>query len=224
MQSNTPCKILIFTKTAGFRHESIPAGIEALEKFTAASGSVTCDASEDASIINSSNLANYQVLVFLHTSGNFLEGAQLDALKAYVRNGGGFVGIHCAAAGMPQDPWYGSLVGAHFADHPVPQDGVVKIEGAEHVLTKALPAEWKWHDEWYNFRVNPRENVHVLMSIDEGCYEGGSMGNDHPLAWCQEFEGGRSFYTSLGHFSEAWDDNRFLQHVTRGIYWAAGQL
>ncbi|KAH6647013.1 glycosyl hydrolase [Truncatella angustata] len=221
MPSSSSLSILVFTKTAGYRHESISAGIEALKKFAAASDLITCDTTEDASVINLSSLSQYRVLVFLHTSGDFLDKAQLDALKGFIRNGGGFVGIHGAAAGMPQDEWYGRLVGAAFTEHPKPQDGVVKIEDTAHALTKGLSNQWKWHDEWYNFRSNPRDNVHVLMSIDESSYEGGTMGNDHPLAWCQEFEGARSFYTSLGHFDEAWRDERFHEHIKRGIYWAA---
>ncbi|KAF3002216.1 hypothetical protein E8E14_001884 [Neopestalotiopsis sp. 37M] len=183
-----PFRMLIFSKTAGYRHESIPAGINALKKFAATSGHIDCDASEDASIINPANLARYRVLVFLHTSGNFLEAAQLEALKGYVRGGGGFVGIHGTSTGG--DDWFKRLVGAGFTNHPEPQDGVVKIEDPVESLTKDFPTEWKWHDEWYNFQINPRSNVKVLLSIDEKCYKGGTMGNDHPLAWYQEFEGG----------------------------------
>ncbi|KAK6198370.1 hypothetical protein LQW54_010332 [Pestalotiopsis sp. IQ-011] len=216
-----PFDMLVFSKTAGYRHESIPAGIKALKKFAASTGHITCHATEDASAINPENLARYHVLVFLHTSGAFLDEKQLAALKDYIHLGGGFVGIHGASAGMPGDEWYEKLIGAAFTYHPKPQDGVIKVESTEDGLTKGLPAEWKWHDEWYNFRRNPRHNVEVLLSIDEKCYEGGSMGNDHPLAWYQEFEGGRSFYTALGHFSDAWDDVTFHLHVIKGIYWAA---
>lgn len=224
MQSSRPTKILVFSRTAGYRHSSITAGIKALKEFAGASRSFGCDTSEDAKIMNPSSLSQYTVVVFLHNSGDFLDDTQLSALKAYMKNGGGFVGIHCASAGMLQNQWYGQLVGAAFTDHPEPQAGTVKIEDTEHVLTRGLPNEWQWHDEWYNFRTNPRDNVQVLMSIDESCYEGGKMGEDHPLAWCQEFQGGRSFYTSLGHFDEAWEDRKFHEHVTRGIYWAAGLL
>ncbi|ETS78534.1 hypothetical protein PFICI_10596 [Pestalotiopsis fici W106-1] len=217
-----PFRMLVFSKTAGYRHESIPAGINALKNFAATSGHIDCDASEEASIINPENLARYRVLVFLHTSGDFLNEAQLSALKGFVRGGGGFVGIHGTSNGMPSDTWFKELVGAGFTNHPEPQDGVIKIEDTADFLTKDFPAEWKWHDEWYNFRTNPRSNVKVLLSIDEKCYQGGTMGTDHPLAWYHEFEGGRSFYTALGHFSEAWANERFFSHVTRGIYWTAG--
>lgn len=216
--------ILVFSKTAGYRHESIPAGVAALKQLVATSGCILCDVSEDASLISLPNLHQYRVVVFLHTSGDFLNHTQLDALKEYVRSGGGFVGIHCAAAGLVDDLWYPKLIGAAFSDHPEPQDGIVRLEDTNHVLTKGLPAEWKCHDEWYNFRTNPRVSVHVLLSIDESGYQGGTMGEGHPLAWCQEFEGARSFYTSLGHFQEAWEDKIFVEHVMRGIYWAAGRL
>ncbi|KAI0125243.1 glycosyl hydrolase [Xylariales sp. AK1849] len=224
MQSSTTPRILLFSKTAAYRHESIPAGVKALTQRIDAPSPFTTDSSEDASLINAANLSQYDAVVFLHTSGNFLDQAQLAALKDYLQAGGGFVGIHCAAAGMPTDLWYGSLVGAAFTDHPLPQKGVVTVEDADHVITKGLPARWEWFDEWYNFKTNPRDKVHVLMSIDEGCYEGGTMGGDHPLAWCHETGKSRSFYTSLGHFSEAWENNDFLGHVNRGILWAARKI
>lgn len=224
MQSSSHIKILVFSKTAGYRHESIPAGIAALANLCGGSIPIVCDASEDASVINSKNLLQYTTVLFLHTSGDFLDEQQLNALKRYIQGGGGFVGIHCAAAGMLKDSWYGGLIGSAFTNHPVPQEAVVAIEDAQHVLTRGFPTSWKWHDEWYNFRSNPRANVHVLMSIDEGTYQGGTMDNDHPLAWCQEFDGGRSFYTSLGHFDEAWEDELFVEHVRRGILWTSRKL
>ncbi|KAI1844975.1 hypothetical protein JX266_008768 [Neoarthrinium moseri] len=224
MESSTSFRILVFSKTAAYRHESIPAGIEALTRYASTSGSFSVDASEDASLINTSDLKKYTVVVLLQTSGDFLDDSQVAALKDWTQNGGGLVGIHCASSGMKSNTWYGGAVGAVFTEHPDPQDGIVKIEDTDHVITKGLPTKWEWFDEWYNFRSNPRGKVHVLMSIDEACYKGGAMGDDHPLAWCQENGGFRSFYTSLGHFSKAWDDDHFLGHVVRGIQWAARRL
>lgn len=214
-------KVLIFSKTAAYRHASIPAGIRAIQKLGTSTAKFSTDASEDASLITATNLAQYAVVIFLQTSGDFLNDEQLASLKAYVRSEKGFVGIHCASSGLKQVPWYGELVGAHFTDHPRPQHGTLKVENRDHFIVSGLPEKWKWFDEWYNFRSNPREKVSVLLSIDEGEYEGGTLGDDHPIAWCRQFEGGRSFYTSLGHFDEAYEDQTFLSHILNGILWAA---
>ncbi|KAI5865206.1 glycosyl hydrolase [Durotheca rogersii] len=223
MASSEKFAVLIFSKTAGYRHESIAAGIEAIQRLGTSSGAFTVDASEDAFLINAENLSRYAVVIFLQTSGNFLDGEQLAGLQAYVRSGGGFVGIHCAAAAMEREPWYGELIGAVFTDHPEPQAGVVDVESRDHTIVSGLPENWEWYDEWYNFSKNPRAKVTVLLSIDETTYQGGKLGDDHPLAWCREFDGGRSFYTSLGHFRDAYKDRRFMSHILNGILWAGSR-
>ncbi|KAI2620939.1 glycosyl hydrolase [Hypomontagnella submonticulosa] len=216
--------VLVFSKTAGYRHDSIPAGIESIRRLGISSGAFTVNASEDASVISFENLSRYAVVIFLQTSGNFINDEQLTGLQSYVRGGGGFVGIHCAADGLKRDPWYGELVGAVFTDHPKPQPGVLTIEDRGHPIVSKLPEKWEWFDEWYNFHTNPRAKVNVLLSINEDAYQGGKMGKDHPLAWCREFDGGRSFYTSLGHFDEAYEDEIFTSHLLNGILWAARKL
>ncbi|CAJ2510495.1 Uu.00g133040.m01.CDS01 [Anthostomella pinea] len=224
METRSRFRVLVLSKTAGYRHESIPAGIEGIKK-VGASGKFTVDASEDSTLISVDHLRRYAVVVFLQTSGDFLNQEQLGALKTYMKNGGGFVGIHCAASAMFTEPWYGELIGAIFTDHPEPQKVVVRVEKGNHCIVAGHPEEFAWLDEWYNFRANPsRDKVTVLLSIDEKGYEGGKMGDDHPLAWCQEIDGGRSFYTALGHFSEAYEDDKFMNHVLNGILWAAGMV
>ncbi|KAI1390500.1 glycosyl hydrolase [Hypoxylon trugodes] len=213
--------VFIFSKTAGYRHESIPAGIEGIQRLGDSSGAFTVDSSEDASLINAKNLSRYAVVIFLQTSGDFLTRDQLVGLQSYVRSGGGFVGIHCAACGMTREPWYNELIGAVFTDHPEPQRGVLAAENEDHFITSSLPAKWEWFDEWYNFDRNPRAVVTVLLSIDEKTYTGGKHSEDHPIAWCREFDGGRSFYTSLGHFDGAYSDQKFMSHILNGILWAA---
>lgn len=224
MNDEETFRIFVFSKTAGYRHDSIPAGVESLRQLADTTKLFTVEASEDASLINSEALSQFKVVVFLSTSGEFLTTEQLNALKAFTTKGGGFVGIHCASEGMRSDPWYGQLVGSYFTDHPKPQHGVVKVENKDHVIVSGFPPKFNWHDEWYNFEWNPRNNVTVLLSIDESGYEGGTMGNDHPLAWCREFEGGRSFYTSLGHFDEAFQDEAFMKHLLNGILWTAWRV
>ncbi|RWA04845.1 hypothetical protein EKO27_g10265 [Xylaria grammica] len=213
--------VFVFSKTAGYRHASIPAGVEGLKQLGASTGAFVVEASEDSSLISTNFLSRFKVVVFLSPSGEFLSKEELHALKKYVNSGGGFVGIHCAAAGMHSEPWYGELIGAYFTHHPEPQHSVVRVENKDHVIVSRFPDEFSWFDEWYNFTRNPRDEVTVLLSTDESRYEGGTMGSDHPLAWCREFDGGRSFYTALGHFDEAYQDKAFMTHVLNGILWAA---
>lgn len=207
--------------------------------------------SEDATLFTPYNLAEYRVLVLLNVSGEFLNTLQLEALKTFVHSGGGVVGIHCASTGMPsQDPdsvdkdgWYSKMLGAFFTEHPEPQEGLIRVEDTVHpIVVRGLHGdgcglqkmtesgegngkafERKWFDEWYNFKDHPRtaHQVHVLLTVDEGSYHGGALGADHPLIWCQEFEGGRSFYTALGHFDEAYEEEMFMGQVLGGILWTA---
>ncbi|KAL7624938.1 hypothetical protein AAE478_004152 [Parahypoxylon ruwenzoriense] len=224
MAANNKPIVFVFSKTAGYRHESIAAGIDGIRRLGASSGAFTVDSSEDASLVNAKNLSQYAVIILLQTSGDFLNAEQLAGLQTYVRGGGGCVGIHCAAAGMIEEPWYGELIGAVFMDHPEPQAGVLNVENRHHAIVSGLTEKWAWFDEWYNFSKNPRAKVTVLLSINEDTYKGGKLGEDHPLAWCREFDGGRSFYTSLGHFNEAYRDEKFMGHLLNGILWAARRI
>ncbi|KAI0117931.1 carboxylesterase-like protein [Nemania sp. FL0031] len=221
MNSQEKFRVFVFSKTAGYRHDSIPAGIEGLKQLGLSTDSFTVEASEDSALIDADFLSQFKTIVFLSTSGEFLTKEQLHELKTYISKGGGFVGIHCASAGMRSEPWYGELVGAYFTNHPEPQHSVVMVESKEHSIHSGLPEEFPWFDEWYNFTCNPRDKVTVLLSTDESRYDGGTMGSDHPLAWCREFDGGRSFYTSLGHFDKAYQNEAFMTHVLNGILWTA---
>jgi type 1 glutamine amidotransferase len=230
---NKPFRVLVFSKTASYRHASIPAGIAGIQALAEGTGWFTVEATEDAELaISTESLANYATVVFLQTSGDFLTPGQLDALRKYVENGGGFVGIHCAAAGMLNDKWYGQLVGAHFVNHPEPQNGRVKMVDSEHFIAKQdnIPSEWKaentdtewtWFDEWYNFTHDPSGSVHLLLTADGNSFTGGTMGNRHPIAWYQKLGQGRSFYTALGHFDAAYSDKRFMGQILNAILWTA---
>ncbi|MEX0821364.1 MAG: ThuA domain-containing protein [Rhodothermales bacterium] len=213
--------VLVFSGTAGFRHESIEAGVETIRRLGAAHD-FAVEATEDPSVFTSDRLASYDVVVFLNTSGDVLDDDQQAGLEAYVRSGGGFAGIHGAAATEYDWSWYGDLVGAFFDNHPVPQQATVDVLDPSHPSTAGLPRAWERFDEWYNFRTNPRDDVHVLAVLEEKSYEGGTMGADHPIAWAHEFDGGRSWYTGLGHTVEGYDDPAFLDHLLGGIAWAAG--
>lgn len=215
--------VLVFSKTEGYRHASIEAGVAAIEQLGSENGfSVT--ATEDAAVFTTAQLANYEAVVFLNTSGDFLNETQQAAFEAYIQQGGGFVGIHGAAAGEYDWTWYGDLVGAFFEDHPEPQEAEVLVLDKVHPSTSHLPARWTRFDEWYNYRSNPRSTVHVLAVLSELSYDGGTMGTDHPIAWTHEFDGGRSWYTGLGHTEASYADPLFLEHVHGGIAWAAGAI
>jgi len=228
---------LIFSKTAAFRHtECIPSGTVAIAQMAQRNG-FTVDATENAADFNDANLAKYDVVIFLCTTGDVLNGAQQTAFEHYIQGGGGYAGIHSASDTEYDWSWYGGLVGAYFRDHPGVagvnqqfQQATINVEDRKSAATKRLPAQWTREEEWYNFRTNPREDVHVLMSVDESTYDprgysvpGGSppMG-DHPISWCHEYDGGRAFYTALGHKGVYWKEPLLLSHVLGGIQMAAG--
>lgn len=213
-------RVLVFSKTAGFRHQSIPDGIAAVRDVGA--GRWETDATEDSSAFTPENLRRYGAVVFLSTTGNVLDDAQQRAFEGYIRGGGAWVGIHAATDTEYDWPWYGRLAGAWFLGHPRNQDAVVRVEDREHRSTRMLPAEWKRFDEWYAFRQNPRAGVHVLATLDEKTYdpEKTPMGADHPIAWCHEFDGGRAWYTAGGHTKESFSEPLFRQHIVGGIEWA----
>ncbi|CAL9384462.1 hypothetical protein SUDANB6_01129 [Streptomyces sp. enrichment culture] len=210
-------RLLVFTRTADYRHDSIPAAVAALRTL----GAFEVDHTEDPAALQAP-LDRYAAVVFLSTSGEVLTPAGRARLAAYVEAGGGFAGVHAAACTEYTWPYYGELLGARFARHPAYQPGRVRIEDRDHPATRHLPAVWEFTDEWYDFRTNPRGSVHVLATADESSYEGGGMGGDHPLAWCRRQGAGRVFYTALGHAADAYEDPAFRAHLGGGIAWAAG--
>jgi type 1 glutamine amidotransferase len=213
-------RVLVFSRTLGFRHDSIPDGIAAIQSLGQAHG-FQVQASEDPSLFSDTGLSGVRVVIFLNTSGNVLNDDQQQVFERFIQSGGGFVGVHSASDTEYGWPWYGGLVGAYFDNHPAIQPAVVQVVGAAHPSTAGLPASWSRTDEWYNFRRAP-EGVEVLLRLDEGSYSGGTMGDNHPIAWCHTYTGGRSWYTGLGHTSESYADPLFQQHLLGGIRWAAG--
>ncbi|MEU3509813.1 ThuA domain-containing protein [Streptomyces longwoodensis] len=214
-------KILVFSRTAGFRHSSIDDGIAALRSLGAA-GHFTVDATEDAQAFTAGNLAQYQAVVFLSTTGDVLDATQQTAFEQYIRGGGGYVGIHAAADTEYDWPFYEGLAGALFQSHPAVQPATVEVEDRAHDATAHLGGTWQRTDEWYNYRTNPRTSAHVLASLDESSYSGGAMSGDHPIAWCKDYQGGRAFYTGGGHTDESYAEPAFRRHLLGAIRWAAG--
>jgi len=213
-------RALVYTRTTQYRHDSIPTAVTAVGELGRDVG-LEVDATEEPAAFAPEALADYRVVVFLSTSGDVLSDEGHAAFSDWVRDGGGFVGVHLAAGTEPSWDFFGDLIGARFTRHPHFQPAVVTVEDQRHPATSHLPAQWSFSDEWYEFAPNPRGSVRVLASVDERGYEGGTMGPDHPLAWCHENCGGRSFYTSLGHAEAAYADPHFRAHLAGALRWAA---
>jgi type 1 glutamine amidotransferase len=214
--------VLVFSRTAGFRHDSIAAGIAAIEALGQAHG-FRVTASEAPDVFTDTGLAMYRVVVFLNTTGNVLDAGQQAAFERFVRRGGGFVGVHAAADTGYDWPWYGRLVGTYFLSHPAIQAARLHVIDPSHPSTAGLPREWTRTDEWYNFRHPPPPEVNILSRLDEATYAGGTMGAAHPLAWHHRFDGGRAWYTAMGHTSHSYAEPLFARHLLGGIRWAAGE-
>ncbi|MFI7212762.1 ThuA domain-containing protein [Micromonospora maritima] len=220
--ADAPYDVLVFSKTAGFRHDSIAVGTQTVRDLGAANN-FTVTATEDATQFTTANLARFEAVIFLNTTGDVLNATQQSAFEAYIGAGGGYVGVHSAADTEYDWPFYGNLVGAWFASHPAIQPATVKVEDRAHAATAHLPQQWNRTDEWYNYRTNARSSAHVLASLDESSYSGGSMGGDHPHAWCKTYSGGRSFYTGGGHTQASYAEPAFRAHLLGGIRYAAGR-
>ncbi|WP_440071155.1 ThuA domain-containing protein [Streptosporangium sp. OZ121] len=215
-------KVLVFSKTSGFRHDSIPEGIAAVQKL-GEENNFAVDTTEDSAQFTDANLAQYQAVIFMSTTGDPVTTPdQKAAFERYIQNGGGFAGIHAASDSGYNWEWYGKLVGAYFKSHPATQQATVLTEDLAHPSTSHLPTSWTRVDEWYDFQANPRNNVHVLQSMDQKSYTGSTQGIDHPISWCQDYDGGRSWYTGLGHTKESFAEPNFLKMLLGGIKTAAG--
>ncbi len=215
--------VLVFSKTAGFRHDSIPAGIAAIQTLGDQNG-FAVEATEDATAFTADNLSRFAAVVFLSTTGDVLNAEQQTAFENYVNAGGGYAGVHAAADTEYDWPWYGSLIGAYFQSHPAIQQATVDVTARDHPSTAPLPYQWTRTDEWYNYRSNPRADVKVLATLDESSYDPGSgaMGDDHPIMWCHAQEQGRSWYTGMGHTQASYSEPEFLASLAGGIRYAAG--
>ncbi|MDG9677053.1 ThuA domain-containing protein [Micromonospora sp. DH14] len=220
--ADAPYDVLVFSKTAGFRHDAIPVGIQTIRDLGAANN-FTVTATEDAAAFTTSNLNQYEAVVFLNTTGDVLNASQQTAFESYIGSGRGYVGVHAAADTEYDWPFYGNLVGAWFASHPAIQQANMKVEDRGHAATGHLPQTWTRTDEWYNYRTNARSSAHVLATLDESSYSGGGMGADHPLSWCKSYSGGRSFYTGAGHTQASYAEPAFRNHLLGGIRYASGR-
>ncbi|MDT0687691.1 ThuA domain-containing protein [Autumnicola psychrophila] len=221
--------VLLFTKTAGWHHKSINEGVTAMRTM-AQRHSFDMQWHEDATRFNDEFLEQFDVIVFLNTTGDILNDEQQDAFKRFIQSGKGFVGIHSASDTEYDWPWYNELVGKMFHIHPLEQSAMVDVVDTNFPGMEIFPKRFLWTDEWYEFLPEEySENLNILLSVDEESYDpevqwgekvGKGMG-EHPIAWYQDFDNGRSFYTGLGHIAEIYKDPWFLHHLYGGIYWAA---
>ena len=225
-QKNTPDKsgelphVLVFTKTKAYRHKNISDGVYALREI--GKGTFEVEQTEDSGVFTSDNLKRFSTVIFFSTTGDVLNKEQQGAFEHYIHSGGGFVGIHAAADTEYDWPWYGKLVGAWFKDHTNVILATVRREDKTHVSTIEFPDAWRRADEWYRFRTNPRENVRVLVTVNDQDLGKVTMNGDHPISWMHEFEGGRAWYTGMGHTKESFLEPEFRNHVLGGIVWAMG--
>ncbi len=219
---NSESSVLVFTKTEGWRHDSIEAGVEAVVELGRVNNfNVTW--TEDSEYFTRENLSGYDAVVFLNTTLTVFNDTQRSAFKQYIQNSGGFVGVHSATDTEYDWAWYGELVGAYFDNHPPGvHEAVIEISDHNHPSTAHLDSEWIKTDEWYNFGYM-NENVHVLMKLDTDSFEGSDHPGNHPISWFHEFDGGRAFYTGLGHTKESFSDPVFLDHLLGGILYAKGR-
>ncbi|MFT4536731.1 MAG: cytochrome c [Saprospiraceae bacterium] len=213
-------KILLFTKTAGYHHDCIVDGGKAIEKMCS-ENSIRVKTTSDPSFFNEQDLEEYAAVVFFNTTGDVLNTVQEKAFERYIQSGGGYVGVHAASDTEYDWEWYGKLAGASFISHPVIQEATFVVQDTNFAATSFLPREWIRTDELYNLKMlNP--NVNVLLTIDESTYKGGENGPNHPMAWYHEYDGGRSFYTALGHTHESYKEEFFMRHLLEGLKYATG--
>ena len=214
-------RVLVFTKSVRSPHASRADGVALVERLAVRHG-FEVDASAEATDFTDANLFQYDAVIFMNTGGDVLNGAQEGSLRRFIQRGGGWVGVHAAAVTETGWVWYQGLIGAIFDSHPAQQEATIVVEDRSHPSTSHLGETWTRWDEWYNYRSNPRPEVNVLLTLDESSYSGGTMGADHPIAWYHEYDGGRSWYTGLGHTSLSYREPEFEQHLLGGILYAAG--
>ena len=221
-------KVLIYTKNGkGYVHENIPASVACLEKICK-DNNWTFQTTDDASVFTKEKISKFDVLVFSNTNNEtFDTEEQKKVFQEYIRDGGGFVGIHSACGSERQWPWFWANLGGKFEFHPPQEEFDIKIIDKKHASTAHLPLTWKWTDECYFLNeLNP--DIHILIAVDIRSlnqdnikrYSTRRFGDYFPLAWCHEFDGGRQWYTALGHNDEHYEDENFVKHLTGGIRWA----
>ncbi len=215
-------KILVFSKTNGFRHKSIPAAKEALIKMANQQSWVLTFTEDSLAFNEYKSLKQYKAVVFLMTTGKVLGTKQEEIFQKYIEKGGGLITLHTGTDCEMNWDWYMNTIGGKFKNHPKQQQAKFLVEDSTHPSTKSLPRTWMHFDEIYNFVSPVITSAHILISVDETSYSGGTMGNNHPIAWYDYSKKGRVFQTALGHTDNCYVDKDMLAHVIGGINWAMG--
>ncbi len=209
--------VLIITETDGWVHDSIESGLELIQKI-GIQNNFNVYYSHDSRVITYENLEKIRTIIFLNTTEEILTNDEQKLMESFIRSGKGFVGVHAAADTEYNWQWYGKLVGAYYRNHPDVMNG--KILTINNKITDHLESEWEIEDEWYNFDyVN--YDINILLNLDEKSYIGGEHPDYHPITWYHEYDGGRSFYTGLGHTKEVYEDSRFMILLEKGILYAS---
>ncbi len=219
-------RILVFSKTSEYRHEAIPKGISMLTEL-GLRGGYDVTSTEESIVFTDDELKKYAAVIFLNTTGDVLDLEQQDSFERYIQAGGGFVGIHAAADTEWRENgwyWYQRLIGAVFSSHPDDSSQMANLIGTNAKLpsTPELQTNWQVSDEWYDYR-RVSAGIKVLQTVDESSYNGGKMGAHHPITWFRDFDGGRSFYTGLGHAESTYDSPEFQSLILAGIKYAVGE-
>ncbi len=217
-------RVLVFSRTLGYRHASITNGIAAIRELGATNG-FAVEATESSSAFTATNLGRFQAVVFLSVTGDVLDTDQERVFRNYLEAGGGFAAIHGAIFGPraceDKWAWYGEMFGCTFTNHSKVLPATVVLEDAAHPANIGLPSHWERTDEWYNYTGTPRSCAHILATVDESTYHGGTVGNDHPIAWCRPVGQGRMWFTAMGHTESSFSEPLFLKHLLGGIQYAA---
>ena len=216
-------RVLVFSKTQTFRHDSIAEGHACVRRLAQRHG-FQMTSTEDAAMFNRDALEDFDVVIFMNTTGDVLNDQQQSAFQSWYQSGGAFLGVHAASDTEHGWDWFGQLVGARFRCHPAVQPARLVVMDRGHPATAHLDSTWVRTDEWYDFKSDgPHEGCNCLLRIDENTYTGGQTGPWHPMAWSHEFDGGRSFYTALGHTKATFSEPAFEQHLLGGLAWVADQ-
>ena len=211
--------VLVISETKGWVHDSIESGIDLIENI-GDKNNFNVYHSDNSKVITSQNLKEFNSIIFLNTTGDILSKNEQNVMEQFIKNGKGYVGVHSASDTEYEWQWYGDLVGAYFRNHSDVVDGKIFTVVNTHKITEHLNPEWNIEDEWYNFDYIS-DNINVLLKLDETSYEGGEHPDYHPITWYHKYDGGRSFYTALGHTKEVFKDERFIKLLEKGILYAS---
>jgi type 1 glutamine amidotransferase len=223
-------RVLVYSGSTGFRHDSIPAAVEAMKAIAIKAG-YGVDATEDPEVFTAEKLKAYKVIVFVSTTtdpkkpeSEWFVGARRDALQGFLKDGKGVVGLHAAGDSHYHWPWYGQMIGGYFERHPkgTPK-GVVTVRDAKHPATAKLPKTLERNDEWYYYKdFDP--TMRLLVTVDPATIgQGEADVNPNPVVWCHDFGGGRVFYNGLGHTSESYSEPYMVTLLEGGLAYAAGK-